>query len=318
MANRMTMQSQLKEHIFGPVFPVLPSYTNTGQLDLEHVSNYLCMLASNGAKTVMTTAGTSQFNLLSTDEILELNRLTARTFNGRVICGLPTLAERQLAPLIVEAASNIPGAPIMLTYPERFYSESGLIGFFERMTKLAPETQFYLHGLPMRLSNGGVKDYDAKLVSTLTASVPNIAGMKEESSTYESGFKLCSEMQNVSDFEFIVAGGSMRRFLLLYAAGAQSFLSGVGSLFPKIETAFHDAVTAGDLKAASALIRDFETPLFQVFMDIGWHPALRRAAQKLGYISASEREPMTCLTQTHKRQVDGALARLHKQLQATL
>ena len=184
----------------------------------------------------MTTSGTSQFNLLSADEIVELNVCAAEAFRGRVICGLPSLAEWQLAPLIVKMAKRLPAASIMLIYPERSYRSNDVAAFFTRMTRLAPNP-FYVHGLPLRSSVGGTADYGAALIDKLARAAPNLVGMKEESSTYELGFEPCSSRPAQRTFEFIVAGGSMRRFLLLQAAGAQSFFSGVGSLFPSIELA---------------------------------------------------------------------------------
>jgi len=298
----------------GPVFPVVPSYKRSGELDLKYIHSYLSFLQSNGAKSVMTTSGTTQFNLLTNDEILELNACVAKSFSGRVILGMPTLPERELSHLIRVTVERSPSASILITFPERFYSDLGLLRFFSRIADLAPRTSFYLHGLPIRRGNGGSLDYSARLLLKLIDLAPNIIGMKEECSSYELGFKLCSELPTNKNFEFVVAGGSMRRFLLLQAGGAQSFLSGIGSLFPQVETMFYEAWRRGDLHSANYLIREFETPLFRVFMDIGWHPALRRGLQLLGYASAYERRPMTGLGSRPKADVDNVVQSLQEKL----
>ncbi len=291
---------------YGVVFPVLPSYNRHGRIDLAHVASYAAFLGGRGAQTLMTTAGTTQFNLLTVDEIFELNVCAAEEFRGRVICGLPSLAEGQLAPLVVKLAERLPSASIMLIYPERIYNDADVVAFFERITRLVPNS-FYVHGLPVRRGNGVADSYNAGLVKRLFKSAPKIVGMKEESPTYEMGFELCAACPSGRTFEFIVAGGSMRRFLLLQAAGAQSFFAGIGSLFPSIELAFMRAIKRGDLRVANQLIAEFETPVFNVFMPIGWHIALRYAAKKLDLIAYGERRPMPLPTKSQRSQIDATI-----------
>ena len=302
---------------FGPVFPVLPSYSRQGRLDLAAVASYVTFLGSQGAETLMTTAGTSQFNLLGADEIIDLNVCAAETFRGRVICGLPSLSERQLAPLVVKMAERLPSASLMLIYPERTYRDTDVAAFFARVSRLAPNP-FYVHGLPLRLGAGGTAEYDAALIEKLAKAAPNLLGMKEESPTYELGFDLCASRPAQRTFEFIVAGGSMRRFLLLQAAGAQSFFSGVGSMFPSIELAFMRAIQRGDLRAANHLIAEFETPVFEVFMQIGWHMALRHAAKRLGLIAHGERRPMPLPRKPQRALIDATVDRLQSRVETAL
>jgi dihydrodipicolinate synthase/N-acetylneuraminate lyase len=49
----------------GPVYPISPSFDENENLELESTKKYLTHLKDGGAKIVMTTAGTSQFNLMS-------------------------------------------------------------------------------------------------------------------------------------------------------------------------------------------------------------------------------------------------------------
>jgi len=207
----------------------------------------------------MTTAGTSQFNLMSSDELLAFNACVATTFAGRVILGAPALAEIHLAPFLASTLEHHPGAELLLTYPERLYETTDLIDFFIRVARSCP-MRINIHGLPLRSAQGGMKDFTSQIIDAITGVVDNVTGMKEECSTYEAGFTLCSSVSRKKAFEFIVAGGSMRRYLLLHAAGAQSFFAGVGSLFPEIELAFSRHIQAGNLREATALISEFETP----------------------------------------------------------
>jgi len=293
---------------YGPVFPIIPSYTTAGSLDLDRTSAYASYLHAKGATTVMTTSGTSQFNLLSAQEVLDLNTSIANVFPGRLILGLPLLSEPLLFPFLEEITSRYQRAAILLSYPERLYQMSDLVDFFDRVSRAFPLAQLYLHGLPLRSGcKAGTQDFTGQMISSIADAVPRFVGMKEECSTYEAGFKLCASISTKRNFELIVAGGSMRRFLLLQSAGAQSFLTGVGSLFPEVELSFYAHVMNGRLREAASIIAHVETPFFDVFMDVGWHKALRYAAKRLALVGGAERLPMTNLEKNAAHRVDAAL-----------
>ena len=55
-----------------PVFPIPPAYDKDGNLDLNAVRKYIKYLEKNGVEVIMTTAGTSQFNLLTLNDIILL------------------------------------------------------------------------------------------------------------------------------------------------------------------------------------------------------------------------------------------------------
>lgn len=298
----------------GPVFPIMPCFDETGAFDGAKTSRYVRYLEEHGATTVMTTAGTSQFNLLSTSEILAFNDYVSRAFSGRIILGAPPLSEIHLAKFLIETHATNPNAGFLLTYPERFYSSQDVVAFFERICMLLPNACFYIHGIPMRSARGGIEQYSSKTLNAIRAVAPNIVGIKEESATYESGFELCASVTNSSCFEFIVAGGSMRRFLLLNAAGAQSFFVGVGSLFPHVEISFHNHMMAGRLHEATAIITECETPIFHEFMPIGWHKALRYAAKYVGILSSEERQPMTNPTDGERLNIEKAVEVLKRNM----
>jgi dihydrodipicolinate synthase/N-acetylneuraminate lyase len=292
----------------GAVFPVLPSYTATGELDLARTASYARFLYEHGAGTVMTTAGTTQFNLLSTSEISELNACVVSAFPKRAILGAPASHEAALIPFLANVGSRWPKAELLISYPERLYAPTEVVAFFHRIDRALGGSRIHIHALPIRAGRGlGSVDFTGEMTLAIIDSAPHVVGMKEECSTYEAGFELCATVSATRNFEFIVAGGSMRRFLLLQAAGARSFFAGVGSLFPEVEIAFFKHVSLGRLREASSIISQIETPLFAVFMAIGWHKALRYAAKRLNLIGEGERLPMTGLSDVDAKRVEAAL-----------
>ena len=56
----------LRSRIVGPVFPIVTPFTADGvQVDHAALASYTDFLVRSGVCTVMTTVGTSRFNLLS-------------------------------------------------------------------------------------------------------------------------------------------------------------------------------------------------------------------------------------------------------------
>ena len=168
---------------------------------------------------------------------------------------------------------------LMLLYPERFYSEDVII---EYMSTLRDHTlnKIYIHGKTIRNATGGVWDYNASVINTLYDKGV-LKGIKEEHSSLAKSYDFVSNIN--PDVDVIVAGGSMRRYEYLRSAGANSFLSGVGNLFPQIEQAYLDGNREESL--------DKEKQMFEVFMKHGWHKSLRIALKYLDLTCYHDRRP---------------------------
>ena len=64
-----------------PVYPIPPSFKNE-ELELNSTKKYLDFLNQEGAKIIMSTAGTSQYNLMDIEEIRKFN-LQLNSFSGK-------------------------------------------------------------------------------------------------------------------------------------------------------------------------------------------------------------------------------------------
>ncbi len=299
-----------------PVFPIIPCFTENEDFDLNETMKYAFFLVENGVTRLMTTAGTTQFNLMTASELVALNNRLNREIDAETIVGAPTLNKAQLIEFIgqsLEGTDQNKTCSVLVTYPERYYSNEEVATFFSQLEhQISPAVNVYIHGLPMKDGIAGTKEFDWPLIECVLTSSSNIRGMKEECSSYELGFTLCASKPEETEYEFIVAGGSMRRFLLLGAAGAQSFFAGVGSLLPRIELSFIQHYREGRLPEILNILRTCETPTFDVFMSMGWHKALRYAAKKMGIISTFERSPLGPLDPYHRSQLDRSILRLEQ------
>jgi len=75
-----------------PVVAIPPSYNHDGSLELDSTVKYLKYLQYKNANRVMSTAGTSQFNLMDQHEIHDFNSCLAESFEGSKILGIPAVS----------------------------------------------------------------------------------------------------------------------------------------------------------------------------------------------------------------------------------
>lgn len=263
-----------------PVYPIPPSFNNE-EMEFKRTSRYIRHLEESGATRVMTTAGSSQFNLLTLDEIFTLNKTVLRQFSKETILGLPAIDLRRLR-LEISKLNELKGinTKILILFPERYYNDQQIIDFFSEVCRIS-DYPVYLHGNILKRGNGGSYEYSNTLLRSLF-NIPNFAGMKEEYSSIDLAMKNIADLP--VEFDIIVAGGSMRRFWSLYPHGASSFLTGLGSFAPEFSEQFYNSFVEGDYSMCTNIIQNLEKPLFDTFMEIGWHASMRTALQKQGFL----------------------------------
>ncbi len=294
-----------------PVYPIVPSFLENEDFDIETTSKYIKYFEEQNAKVIMTTAGTSQYNLLTRNEIRQLNELVATLFLKKTILGMPPVSTRELLEEIKYAnEQKYSNTYIMLLFPERFYHENEIIDWAYTAADLS-EYPVFLHGMFMRKGTGGTYNYSSGLYNKLIKH-PNIVGTKEETNDLGLAFNVVSKIED-ANFNIVVAGGTLRRFMFLNPAGANSFLSGVGSIFPKIEEKFYEAHQNNDIATCKKIIREYETPLFEAFMPVGWHPSLREALKIKG-LCKFNRKPFAVLNKEEKQIIRNIVSELEEKL----
>ena len=258
--------------VMPPVFPIPPAYDKDGNLDLNAIRKYIKYLENNGVEVIMTTAGTSQFNLLTLNDIILLNKVCAE-FNGKSILGIPALSKDEAYEFIIEMNKlELKNSSLMLLYPDRYYNDEAIVDYFNFLADVSNYTCF-IHGMFMRKGTGGTYNFTAELINKISQH-NNIVGMKEETNDFGLAYNICKDI-NKDDFIVIVAGGSMKRFLSLHSTGVQTFLTGIGNILPEVDIKFHNKLTNGDLYEAYKIVNEFENLFFDVFMKYGWHLSLR-------------------------------------------
>jgi dihydrodipicolinate synthase/N-acetylneuraminate lyase len=291
------------------VVPIPAMYDNYGGINKLSVFGYLEFLKNNGVNCVMTTAGTSQFNMLAKRDVAKLNYAVSADGFDSYILGIPptntirTIEQIKSLQKIIGKKTN---KCVMLLYPERYYDDETIINHFYRCAD-SSEIPVIIHAMFMRNGNGGWYDYSAELINKLVEH-PNIIGIKEETSELGKAYNVCNQI-DTDECLVIAAGGSMRRFNALKPTGTQTWLSGVGNMFPKAELAFRKDTSK------LSIIKDFENPMFDVFMKIGWHKAMREAIRQLAVGCVVNGQPFAKITSEECSAITNVLQELKEKCQ---
>ena len=284
-----------------PVYPIPPSFNKNEDLDLTSTIKYLTFLQKNNSKVIMTTAGTSQYNLMTKEEIRTFNLSIVNNFKGEKILGLPLLSLKHLLEEVIYLNTSIKdykNNSLLILFPERYYDDKQIIDYF---TEICSTSNFpvLVHGNILKKGIGGSYEYSKPLLEKLQQ-IPNFIGIKEEASN------IMHSTDNLPlGLEVIVAGGSMKRFWALEPHGATTYLAGVGSFNPKLEELFFKNYFNNKNKSRD-IIEYVEKPLFNIFMALGWHLSMRTALKIMGIIDY-DRNPFKQISKSNKILINQSL-----------
>lgn len=287
------MNKKSIDAITGPVIPLPTPFTSTFEVDYKSLTSYVEFLVNSGIKNIMTTVGTSRFNLLTFDEVKKVNETVVAAAKGKAVTIVANPQSGGVAHAIEFAhhAESI-GADYFLAYfPERYYGEDNTFAYFKAISDSLKSTAILLHEMPMRNGYGaGTVQYSLELLERLL-SLPNIAGVKEEALDAEYSNKLVAALKEKAII--IGAGGGMSRFYLRdHALGAKAYLGGIGNFVPQLELDFYSAIMSGNKTEAGRIVNEIELPYFSKTVPVGWHPSLKCALALKGLMQEYERPPM--------------------------
>lgn len=284
------------DKITGPVIPLPIPFNENESVAYDSLATYVSFLCEKGIPNVMTTVGTSRFNLLTFEEVKKVNETVVKAAAGRAktIVANPAQGGTIHAIDFAKHAESI-GADFFLVYfPERDYGDEHTIPFFQ---KLHDQTNIdiLIHEMPRRNGLGpGSLQYGVELLKQLFA-MQRIVGVKEEALDAEYSNMLVETFSK--DAIIIGAGGGMSRYLYRdYERGSKAFLGGLGNFVPEIELNFYKKITSGDKAGATKIVEEVELNYFEKVVPIGWHPHLKAALHIMGLMPKWERSPMKNLS----------------------
>lgn len=301
-----------KSLIEGPVIPIPTPFNQDESIDYDGLGKYIQFLSEHNIPAVMTTVGTSRYNLLSWDEIKQVNETVVKASgpNTQTIVANPTTGGLRSAIDFGKHAEAIGADYYIVYFPERHYGEANTYDYFKTLCDEL-SIKILIHEMPMRNGLGGGKiQYSLSLLEQLFA-LENIVGVKEEALDAEYSNEILDKFAD--DVLIIGAGGGMSRYLYRdFDRGAKAFLGGIGGFIPKIELDFYQAITSGNKEEATRIVEDIELKYFEQVVPMGWHPSLKGALNIMGLVQVCERRPMKQLTDQEISSIKEAIENLMK------
>ena len=295
--------------IVGPVIPIPTPFKENGDVDYQALAKYCEFLVDSGARNIMTTVGTSRFNLMSVDEIRQVNETVVKTAKGRAktIVANPSYGSMKQSIEFGKHAAEIGADIFLLIHPDRHYGDDAVFSFFQNVCQ-ATNTNVFIHEMPLRNGlGGGTVQYSVPLLERLFE-IDNVVGLKEESLDPGHSRKILRAFGN--KVNFVGAGGGMSRYLVDYWYGPKSFLAGIGNFNPQLELDFFEKLTEKDHKGAYEIVYNREDPYFVATVPMGWHPSLKEALDIKSLLPAHERAPMQRISAQHRTDLKKVIAQL--------
>ena len=305
-----TATDQLRSRIRGPVLPIPTPFTVDLVVDLDATQRYVGWLVEEGVTTVITTIGTSRFNLLSREEILDFNAaVAAAAGNAVAIVANGPVGDAAEGGRFAEHAQKCGADALLVYFPERHYGDDNTFEYFATVAA-AVDLPVLIHEMPMRNGLGaGSHPYSLELIDRLLE-IDNVIGLKEEALDVAHSQRVVREF--VDRAVVVGAGGGMSRYLERdFAFGASAYLGGIGNFVPAIEHEFFAAMHAGECARAEQIVTEVERDFFAAAVPMGWHPALKRAMALKGLMPPYERGPMKNLSAQEEAALAAVMQRHH-------
>jgi len=304
------MKNKYLDEIQGTVIPLPTPFLADESVDHDSLSKYVKFLVDQGIPNVMTTVGTSRYNLLNAEEIKAVNKTVVKAANGqaKTIVANPPFGRQADAIEFAEHSREI-GADLFLAYyPERFYGDDYLLDFFGKVADAAG-IGVLIHEMPMRNGlGGGSVQYPISTLKKLL-DIPNVVGLKEEALDMAYSGSVVRALAKKA--VIIGAGGGMSRYLRDYWSGAKAFLGGIGNFNPALEIEFFAAMQAKDYDKAYGIVNQVEIPFFQKIVPFGWHPSLKAMLALRGHMEGYERKPMKQSSEEERSKIDEIMKSNH-------
>lgn len=296
----------------GPVFPIPTAFKENGEVDYDATKKYVEFLLDNGAKNILVTVGTSRFNLLDEDEMLEVNRVVGKTTKekgGVAILTNGLVGSLKTSIKFAKVAKEVNADAMMVFYPERYYDDESVIEFFRSIGEVG--VPLMIHEMPMRAGSNKVPNpvqYSLTLIDKLLE-LPFVIGMKEESGSFNHSAEIVRKYAD--EYSIILAGAAKKMIMSLLPFGANTYLVGVGSMVPKLALKFWNDIQEGNLDDAFKIEKEFEAPFFEEAFKHGWHLSMKESMHYLQQMPNYERLPFRPMSEKEAKSLYGVIEKLN-------
>ncbi len=251
--HRMT-PDEIKTQLEGPVMSIPTSFLADGPIDYDGVANIIETGIAGGTQVALLTIGDSQFAYMREQEVADITRFVVDRTDGRAMVVAATGLWATTQSVEFAHYARDVGADVVMAAPSGQLGDPvGMAAHYKAVAAVMPVmvVGFPPHEMLHRLVDE-----------------PNICCMKEDGTDAYA-------VQTIEEFDGhwkFMSGGKLGRHMLQWTYGCRSFMDWSTSFAPQVGSRFWNSLQSGDIADAAKVVRDIETPLF----DLSGHPKVVR------------------------------------------
>jgi 4-hydroxy-tetrahydrodipicolinate synthase len=287
--------------MFKGSFTALITPFRQGRLDEPAFRRFVEWQISEGTHGLVPVGTTGESPTLSHAEHKRIVELTVEIANGRVpvIAGAGSNATSEAVDFAQHAAKVGADAVLVVTPYYNKPTQEGLYLHFKAIND-STAIPIIIYNIPGR----SVIDMSVETMTRCFA-LKNVVGVKDAT----ANLARASQQRAAMGPEFNMLSGEDATALGFMAHGGQGCISVTSNVAPRLCADFQSACLKGDFKTALGL-QDRLMPLHDALFCEANPGPVKYAAARLGLCEADVRLPLAPISETSKRTVDGALARV--------
>ena len=242
------LRQKVRSALTGPVCSIpTPFVVSDDSIDKDAIAKMIDFQIANNFKMIFLTPGNSQYNILTVDEMYELNKFCVEYTNKRALVCVTEFGSSTKRSLEMASAMKAAGSDLFLPFPANWggsVSGDNLVDFYEACAKIIPLMLIYPHC--------ATPDATIALYKKLFERTDKVMALKDD---------VC----NNSEYA-IFSGGQKQNYLNIMPYGACGFLSTLGMFRPDITWKFDAACKARDLETMQSIVRNYDMPYFDLIL----------------------------------------------------
>ncbi len=238
----------------GPCPSISTPFTREGDIDFNALRNLVDFLIDAKAKVLILTWGDSLYSILTDDEVAEVTKVVVQHVNKRAIVVAAdqswwTGKEVEFAKYCTQI-----GADLLMVLPPDWAASGTVDSLVEHYRAVAKHIPVMVVDNYLNARSIG---FAMAIIKRLYDEVPGVIAMKDD-----IGGQLGRKATMLTHDRWAVIGSGKELHMNIYPYGADGVMSTHMTFKPEIAWRYWDAIEAGKLKEARAVLRDYEFPLF--------------------------------------------------------
>ncbi len=255
----MIDRARVREALTGPMTSISTPFKKDGAVDHDSLRRTLDFNIEAGSKTMLLTAGDSNFIAMSDAEIAEVSKTVVDHTAGRamVVTADRHFHTRQAVEFAKYAAEI--GSDVHMVLPPDWASSCTSETLRDHYAAVAEH-------IPVMLVTGVFiprgEEFGLETIRMVRDTVENVVAIKDDM----HGRFVRKMALLVHDQWAVFAAGSKQDHLLLHPYGCDGYMSTMMMFKPEIPHAYWCAIEANDTAAATAIIQDYDVPFYDLIL----------------------------------------------------